>query len=306
MKKLSLIITLILCSIYSFLASASDLKNIKLPLYTIEKEGKLSYIVGAYHALPLNAIHQEVKEILTSQDYLILESLSNPQTHSNVLLQENDQKWWNFLTPKEKDILSSISSVENIENYNLWFVGFSLVYWINLELTKDKNLSYEEQKKIRGFEDSLKTIYDKDKTFGLETSDEVNEVLSKSILIKEFNDLNVFKHYIQIVELLQKPVIANRRFVVEFLRQYFKLTKEFENFDNEKVETKIHLTDNLVKDRNWLWVDRIEDFHKTLNRGVVFVVGKNHLYGNQGLLKLLAERDFKITKLNFDSRKSEF
>lgn len=299
LNRLIVVVFLSLVSFYSFSVFANDFKNIKLDVYTIEKDGKVSYLVGAFHIINLDAIQEDIKKIITSQDYLVVENIAIGND-SSLLLQENDKKWWNMLKPYEKNALS-VLNIENIENYKMDFVFLNLLHWVFAELAKDKNIEYEDQKEQSSFESSLEKIYPKDKTFGLEVFDEANAALSKAELSEHLNDFDAFKRFIMAAHDLQESKGDVRKIIMDFYREKYGMIGNFEKSNNAE-ETAY---DPVVDERNLLWVDRIENFHKTLNGSVIFVVGRGHLYSNLGLLKLLADRDFKITKLTFDSTDSD-
>lgn len=294
MNKLKIIIILVIASSCSLLANASDLKNIKLDLYTIEKSGKLSYVVGTKHIIPLNVIQEEIKEILISQEYLVVEHLSDdPSSGSDALLKEDDKNWWDELSANEQASLA-VLGIKNVKNYKLDVVFFELIHWIGKELAQGKNTKNRDKARTLGFEEELEKFYVRENIFSLETADEMLPVLLKS---QSLTSIKRFKNYLFIVEALQS---RERETIIGLLRS--KL-----NIGNHKTlnHAEVKSYDILTDDRNLLWIDRIENFHKTLDGKVLFAFGAAHLDSNQGILKLLEDRDFKITKLAFDSIASD-
>jgi hypothetical protein len=56
----------------------------------------------------------------------------------------------------------------------------------------------------------------------------------------------------------------------------------------------------LFDNRNYLWLPKIEDYHTNLN-DALFAVGAGHLFGNNGLIKLLTQKGYSFKKIDISA-----
>lgn len=289
MKKLKItIISSILILLINTVSNANSLKNVELPLYTIEKEGKLSHIVGTTHSIPLADIQEKIKEILISQDFLVIEHISVDS--SKLLRNESDRDWWNDLSEDEQATLLKLN-IDNIQNIKFEIINLQLLHWMAQKIRQGhkKAQKIDDQEKLTGVDQDLINLYADENIFALETTDEVKSFLASS----SFSDIKGFKTLLMIIRILA----GNDSDMKDYVINRFKGIIQLKTIDNTKEKSY----DNVSDDRNLLWIDRIENFHKNLQGKVLFAFGQAHLYSNQGILKLLEDRGFKITKLTFDS-----
>lgn len=283
MNKLRYVITSLFLLIFNVVADGHELRDLKINLYSIEKDGKLSYVVGTIHCIPLSLIQKEIQEILISQEYLVIESKDNDKLNNAILfLNENDENWWDQLSENERNVLS-ISPLIKIKNYKIPFAVSNLMHWNSEETMR----IITGLVNFTGMDSFLENFYSQENVYVLETADEIASVLLKSKLFIDIEDL---KYWLPLSEGLQGP--EKVRFAEEHIDESFFPMEDYSNEDM--------LYDNLIDDRNLLWIDRIENFHKNLDGKVLFAFGEAHLYSNQGILKLLKNRDFKVTKITFD------
>lgn len=285
MNKIKNVIISFFCLIFCITVDAVELSDIKIDLYSIERGEKLSYMVGSIHYMPLGLIKKEIREILTSQEYLVLEH--RPLSNNSNYFCENNESWWYQLSVKEQDMLS-VLSIENIKNCKLEYIFYSLVQWCAGEAISIKT---NRLNIIVGMETDLENLYVREKVYYLETDDEIYEIILKS---KIYSNVSDFKNiFFLAAELLgsEKEQIAENLVDAIF-------NNEDDNEDKESDEI-------LLDERNLLWINRIENYHNNLDGKVLFIFGAGHLNGYQGIIKLLEDRAFKVTKLIFDSIDSD-
>lgn len=122
----------------------------------------------------------------------------------------------------------------------------------------------------------------------------MHEVISKNSML---NDIKKLKEFLFLMQAIQTPILG------DMLKA--EMSKELEKDRLGSKKEGANKYEPLTDDRNLLWIDRIEDFHKNLNGNVLFAFGKAHLYSNQGIIKLLENRGYTITKLFANANKND-
>lgn len=297
MKKIKLIIISAFFAALINTVYCASLKNVKFDLYSIEKDGKQSYIVGTCHNVPLKSVKKEIKKTLVSQDYLVVEH-DNNTVNPNFRRGKNDPSWWNKLSKKEQKICSKHFNNKDIKNYKLNIILLHLIHQYTDQIVGNKE--------NEGIDEDLENLYPKEKVFYLESLDELLESISKS---SELNDINSLKDLLASLHEMQTNPGLKKELLKEFKEELKPSKKKIKKSKktkkkNSKKKSKTKKSEEefksvLITGRNLLWIDRIEKFHKTLNGKVLFAFGSAHLDGNQGVLKLLKDRNYQVNKMKF-------
>ncbi|NOU51132.1 TraB/GumN family protein [Pseudoalteromonas sp. JBTF-M23] len=275
----------------------SQLVNANPALFQIEKNGIKSYLFGTVHVgtADMSQLPQDVLQAIKSSELVVvevnLEALSPNQIQdisSSYMLLPNGSKLPNVVSPNNYQQLKSYFSkagidISHFHQHRPWAVMVTL---LQLEYQK---LGFSEQYGI----DKQVLAYSKKHNksiVGLETLQQQLTMLSS--LEKQNNAMleETFKHLSDIDFYFVDLVNAWKTGDMKKLSQYYKLS--FDDSDYGKFSEQVMLIN-----RNKQWLDTLSAL--LIKQPTFIAVGALHLPEQYGLVNLLQQAGFKVTKLNY-------
>lgn len=251
-------------------------------LFSIIKEGKISYLFGTFHTLPLEKLPNFYQEFILARKTIVLES--------HFPTSSKAEKLKNII---DAGLLKNMNALEDeVNNYN--FISNNIIkeavealiierefpFTINDLNDKGIFILYLQTIGNNGMDDVIKDLALKAgrKVLGLE------EVTTTLKAIDYF-----YSNALQIIENINSFDELFSSFYLNGL-----LSREF-----------LELSDEIHKDRTLKWMPILKNIHNNEN-DVIFCVGLGHLFKEYGILNLLLEDGFNLLKMNFENQGEPF
>lgn len=265
-------------------------------LWKIEGE-RPSYVYGSIHVgteeiltLPdvvynainnVDVVYTEVKlDIETQMQYLSYYYLPSGQTLEEILPQDVENNLRSYLEGKNQ-------SFEDYNSYKMWFI-YSV-------LTQIENPDYFQ---IAGLDKYIWNMaVDKGKiTNGIETYEEQLSILDDLTIEEQVRFLND-----SLNEITSENGYSIEPLVDAYLDGDLEAIMELENQDyNESDPLHNKILTRTLTNRNYNMSQRISDLiSNNPDTNYFFTVGAAHLYGGEGVLQLLENEGYTITKVHF-------
>ena len=282
---LKYIIPLII-SLLVFIANAQEMNN--TILWKIEGDSiKTSYVFGTIHMLPKKdfKIKDKVKKAFQESDIVTLElDMDDPSFMKNFIkysylsegetiksyMDESEYEMMDiFLKKKLKLSMTQFSKAKPfllMSSILTTFVGEQLASY---ELTLI-NMGKESGKEIKGLETFASQIA------AIDSQSYEEQIDGLIVMLKDYENIsNSFKELVDLYK-------------TEDIQALYSKSKIYFNNDLE-------LEEKLLNERNRNWIPEITKLSKA--HKVFYAVGAAHLSGEQGILKLLIEKGYKVTPI---------
>ena len=275
-------------------------------LWKIEGENP-SYLYGSIHlrdevvlTLPdivMNAIdaadviYTEIKlDQETQNEANRLSELPYDQTLDDVLPQEIAEKLYSYLNTK--GITQEALEYSGFKKYEIWAIATSL------SLLDDEiknypnpfldqyiwNLAVSKEKEVRG----LETLYEQINVFDTLPQDEQIHLLNETLNYLDECNSNITNP----TEIMQNAYLNGDLATIHDL-----LLSDFDENDPLDVE----LQSRLITNRNYNMTERICSLiENNSDKQFFFIIGAGHFYGEQGILKLLENKGYNVTRVPFN------
>ncbi|MCO7226711.1 TraB/GumN family protein [Pleionea sp. CnH1-48] len=283
MKKLSLLLTAML--------SFSSVVNAKSSVWKIEKDGNVAYLGGTVHILKNSepALPGEYKQAYKDAEKVIFEvpidKLAAPEFQSKMMTQafySGEKSLKTVMSPDVYKRLKDFCTKEGIPFNDKVKPGF-LSSMILVMMAQKHGFSMEGIDS-RYFEQAKK---DGKQIGALETVDlQLSYITSMGV----GNENNFFKYSLKDMSdfetAMNSMITAVKKGDTQFLTE--KVLEPSKAFPS--------IYDKLVVERNKNWIPQIESMMKTKEKEFI-MVGALHLVGEQGVLKMLRDKGYKIKQL---------
>lgn len=284
MKKIAKSIAVCALTMCSFLANAQKENSL---LWEISGNGleKPSYVFGTIH-------------MICAEDYIMTEKIENTLKNVDAYYAEINFGDANTITTMQKSMLSEIPLSKRLEPAKYEELKKLLKEVVALDIAQFENLSDAAIVSMITFKSFPCTdfkMYEMEflqaattqqkKLGGLETIEEqlkiMNNSLGTDVALKMLHEIKKvgFEDTKTMVNLYKKQNIHG---LYDFMKKSSYMTDEVYN--------------EMLTKRNHNWINNMPDLMK--NESIFFAVGAAHLSGNDGVLKLLKERGYKVTPLN--------
>lgn len=262
------------------------------PIYAIERNNRVSYLLGTNHLLPLSLLGNfsvHIKRIVKSlvlecNSKLTLADLYKAQVLQSSEPEVKSQAWTSSLSSQQLACFQSaaVTYFERVPGAEALAASFArspsalnkinpnYAHWVYAQGTRPKE----------SMERDLVSLIEK-----------VYEL--------EQNGAERLKHFLNSggpappgsCERLKQAIaqISSKDFLEQIRAWYLHRAFPTDGSDSDL---------RLGIQRNLRWLDLIIKFHLTLDGPVLFAFGESHLYGAAGILELLRESGFKITQLS--------
>lgn len=257
---------------------------IEPPFFKLEKNGVVFYLLGTYHYVPLEVFPEAILKIITQCKNIILESYGPPKANEEFFIKLGlfskeliDIKWLNQLSSDAKEILENGLKVfckRHKINIPMERVVPEMAYYIC------HGAACEE-----GMDESLELLF-KTKILSLEEHSEAFPILPKfssqeleTSLVNDFGFLKKVQNYFE-WQLDRDKKYLNGSVL----------------FDKDIVEEEGSRPDNFERTR--LWLPKLRQYFCKIGSPSLIAVGLGHLLGEKGLLYLLEEEGFQISRIN--------
>lgn len=270
-------------------------KDIKIQpsLFRIQKKGKIAFLFGTCHDVPLNFLPEAYLKIIQSARYLITEATrEEPPSEASFIKSgyayaSKGSNWYQALSSEAFEILQNglklLFEFCNMTPIPIERIVPELAYWLCFAANQYEGLDSELTKLFEAKPES--------KVFPLENHEETTSILPKKTL-KELETalLTEYSH-------LRNNSPQYSQIVIDFMKQYLQGGCLFDVDLVKEQEQDIEMMVN----RNLKWLPKILQYYDELEGPVLFAVGAAHLIGRTGLLCSLQKAGFQITQYNLDT-----
>jgi uncharacterized protein YbaP (TraB family) len=271
----------------------SEPEQVKIPyFFSLEKDNKISYLLGTCHVLPLATLPQVCRDIIQLCKSFVTEQSDDWKAIDEFyILAKRDKttpSWLDALSPEIvqffETAITNFSHHVKADELEIWAAHYHVSQGTMRMLGK-KN-SHDTS---IGMDHELINLLFPGQPYGLETlldlipqfKKEANSIQDLLVLYKECH------------KLLNQENTMNEEDVPTIIPYYMKgsyffdpiATQESNDKDDELIPRNIHCIPNIV------------EHHTQLESPTLFAVGILHLIGEQGLLSLLKKEGFKIGRL---------
>ncbi len=261
--------------------------------WKVEKNGTTVYMLGSIHYATEDyyPLHPEIETAFSKSDYLVVESNVLNQKASRKPLYDDETSLQDHL-PEElyEDLQEKLNtlgiSIRQVERYKPWYVD---------KLIQDVSLHRIGEEFSLGID-----MHFLEKS----TDKEIIELEGSEFHINMFDN---FSESLQIA-LLEDTVETE-------LEEYRQSSNEFKTIwengdlgeleeisfalleDDEHQEEYDEFIDKMITQRNIRMVEKIEEFLDSDAQTYFFVVGAGHYPGDIGIIHLLEEQGYDVTRL---------
>lgn len=280
---------IIVCVALITVFNASAQKIEKTNLWKIEGDDiKTSYLFGTLHIIPQKdfEISDKIKKAFEASERVALEiDMDNPNLSKEVMAA--------FMLPEGKELKSYMDEKEfkqlddylkekrgvGLEPYNKFKPAMLMSLLMMTGEKKEPLSSYE----IAFVQMAIKAKKEID---GLETMAEQLEAFDGDSYEKQIDS------YIKMIEEPQESEKAYRKLLALYLEEDVDGMYDYMDvFMNQDLDAKKRFLDV----RNNKWIPKITEYSK--KSSVFYAVGGGHLGGEQGVIKLLRKKGYKVTPI---------
>ncbi|HXH54859.1 MAG TPA: TraB/GumN family protein [Gammaproteobacteria bacterium] len=277
--------------------------------FRIERDNRISYLLGTDHTAPFSILHPECQKIIKGASCGAGE-VGNEwggMSQDPELYRLEEEPVWSVNLP-QNFVDFCLKLLKNLEFKNLSFKALAILNTAALQqLGMDAYITdfFNENKKpiyTLDFdqEETNLTVYGESIDWIENTYKEIKSIIKEMRKLKKGQDLNKdrLKTYESILKIYEGALNS-------FVQHGF--IKELETFDSackEYLEGNLELSEDEDKifaelgERNYKWLPKILELHQRAQEPVVIFFGSDHLGGKYGLLNLLQESGFTIKRMN--------
>ncbi len=257
---------------------------IEPPLFKLEKDGTVFYLLGTYHWIPIGIFPQPMQEIIGNCKNIILEN----HGHSG-LTEEHYIKMGIFAkepTDKNWFLKLSLESREILENaLNIFCEKFKLEIPMERVVPELAYFVCHGAACRGGMEDSLEKLFTS-RIFVLEDTDNGIEHFER-FTIEKLDDC--LKNCFGFLKKSPTYDADNLSFDKHYLDSSILYAKEFFEHESNRPENY---------KRTQIWLPKLRLYFRELTAPSLIAVGLAHLVAKNGLLYLLEQEGFKISRIN--------
>jgi len=269
-------------------------------LWRIEGENP-SYLYGS--------IHVKTEEILTLPD-VVMDAINEVDVVYTESKLDNDSKteslYSHFRSIEEllenilpPDIANNLNSYLITKNSSITRFNFYSIWAVSMNINSIEYQEYFLNPILDQYIWDIATEKGKE-TKGLETASDLSGIYNNLTLDEQFQHLNdtLTRLSLNINESRTKMEKLIDTYISGDLDTFFELT--YENYDkNDQLYEK--LFNELITNRNYDFSQNITDIIKNnQDKQYFFTIGAAHYGGEKGIINLLEQEGFTITKVNFD------
>jgi len=253
------------------------------PLFSIEKDDKVSYGFGSFHPLPFEELPLPVQSILKKGKYLAKEELEALKIlDDKEFCEKNDF----FCKNKQENPISQLDpSVQeqcnklfthNLEKLGLTFKLEDFSPWVAMLAALMPVPVYEN-----GMDARIASFYPAQNTYLLETPEEMLPIYKKVVPPFEVFTSPAFLHAVE--------KNFNERNDILYSNLYRQ-----SSFKEQILQTNLNTPTPIVTERTDIWIPKIEKYHAELDGNVIFLGGIYHWLGRHGILNKLYQKGYQL------------
>lgn len=244
------------------------------PLFKLKRGSKEAFCLGVCHRLTLSALPASYLDIIARAKFLVTESTykltEQILLEQRVLLEKDDERWFGGgFSSASVHILFVKYAMKffnkfNINNFRISKINQDLAYWVYYFANRPDD--FMDEALVAQFQ--MREL----KTYGLEGPERYEILSTITMPLKKLE------------EKLKKDQ------EVPFSEENYLSGKEVTEYKMPPI--------NLGAQRNLYWLDKLINYFDLLDGPGLFAVGAAHLGGATGLLELLRNYGFEVTRVN--------
>lgn len=263
-------------------------------MYQVEKNGNVVYLLGSIHVGndAMYPLRKEIKEAFESADFLSVEvNIESDAVDAGKLLEDlgmykDGTTLRNHLSSEGYEavvqLLTDLELETNLlDPYKPWFVSMILDSWLSEESDYDSDLGIDVYFLRQAIEKEMPILELETYESGYKMYDGFSAELQEGMLMG-----SIYSYYIESdsTEDLSDMWVEGDE---EKLSELAESTKSNEEYYNA-----------MLKDRNILMAEQIDGYLSSKQASTFFVVvGALHLAGEDGLVALLEEMGYTVTRI---------
>lgn len=244
-----------------------------------------SYIFGTIHLIYKEKFYfpKELRKIITSSKQVVLEIANINQADVMQYFTLKNGSLFDFFTPQQVDSLYTWAKDElNMEPNQFKMTYSKMKPFVVVQMTTQKELIG----KIESYDLTIQSLADENKipTVGLET-------IAEQISI--FDNMDTMRQQKMVMELIRNPYNQDTMMNVMFDIYLKQNVDEMYNYIKDEGGSLMDSQEDLLDKRNQNWIPKIEELIK--KKKTFIAVGAGHLGGENGVLRLLEKKGYKLT-----------
>lgn len=260
-------------------------------LWKIEgkKVKKDAYIFGTIHLIEKEKFYfpDHFRQLVSNSGQIVLEigNLNQMEALNHMMLQQGT--FFDFFTPEQTDsILVWAKESMGMEPEQFKMALGKMKPFTIVQLTTQKDLigkieSYDMKIQSIAVENDIPVI-------GLET-------IAQQIAI--FDNMDTLTQREMVMELIRNPQKQNETLHAMFEIYLQQNVDKMYQFISEEGGSMMEFSDELLLKRNHDWIPKIEELIQ--KKSTLIAVGAGHLGGEEGVLRLLEKKGYRITPVQF-------
>jgi uncharacterized protein YbaP (TraB family) len=260
-------------------------------LWKIEgkKVKKDSYIFGTIHIIEKQRFYfpEHFRQLVANSEQVVLEigNLNQMEALSHMMLQKGTL--FDYFTPEQADsILVWAKSSMGMEPEQFKMALGKMKPFAVVQLASQKDLIG----KIESYDLTIQSVaVEKDiPVIGLET-------IAQQIAI--FDNMDSLKQRDMVMEVIRNPEEQDAVLHVMYDIYLGQNVDHMYQYINEQGGSLMESSDELLTKRNHDWIPKIEELIQ--KKRTLIAVGAGHLGGEEGVLRLLEKKGYKLTPVQF-------
>lgn len=248
-----------------------------------------SYLFGTIHLIYKEKFYfpKELRKIIESSKQVVLEIANIDQAEVMQYVTLEKGSLFDFFTPEQVDSLYTWAKNElNMEPNQFKMVYGKMKPFVVVQMTTQK----EMMGKIESYDLTIQSIANENKipSIGLETIEEQLSI---------FDNMDTLRQQNMVMELIRNPYSQDTMMNVMFDIYLKQNVDEMYSYIKEEGGSLIDFQEDLLDNRNYNWIPKIEELIK--KKKTFIAVGAGHLGGENGVLRLLEKKGYKLTPVYF-------
>lgn len=248
-----------------------------------------SYLFGTIHLIYKEKFYfpKELRKIVANSKQVVLEIANIDQADVMQYVTLGKGSLFDFFTPEQVDSLYTWAKNElNMEPNQFKMVYGKMKPFVVVQMTTQK----EMMGKIESYDLTIQSIANENKipSVGLET---IAEQLSI------FDNMDTLRQQNMVMELIRNPYNQDTMMNVMFDIYLKQNVDEMFSYMKDEGGNLIDFQKDLLDNRNYNWIPKIEELIKM--KKTFIAVGAGHLGGENGVLRLLEKKGYKLTPVYF-------